>query len=192
MTAWQERLAGIFRSKVNITDEEVAALLMVWKHKRLLKRNDFLIRQGETETNLFYVIEGSMRIYYPHQDEEICVGFAHDHNLICSFPSFIRQLPSDYFIQALAKTDVISIHRNDFYGVMENHRSIEKAWRMLEEDALLGKIERETEMLTFTPEERYRRLMERSPHVFRNIPRKYIASYLRMTPETLSRVSASP
>jgi CRP-like cAMP-binding protein len=189
MTAWQEKLAGIFRSKVNLTDEEVDALLLLWKHKRALKRNDFLIRQGETETNLFYVIEGSMRIYYPHQDEEICVGFAHDHNLICSFPSFIRQLPSDYFIQALAKTDVISIHRNDFYGVMENHRAIEKAWRMLEEDALLGKIERETEMLTFTPEERYLRLMERSPHVFRNIPRKYIASYLRMTPETLSRVS---
>jgi CRP-like cAMP-binding protein len=189
MELWQEKLAGIFRSKVNLTDEEVAALLFSWKHKRALKRNDFLIRKGETETNLFYVIAGSMRIYYPHEDEEICVGFAHDHNLICSFPSFIRQLPSDYFIQALGKTEVISIHRNDFYSVMDKHRSVEKAWRMLEEDALLGKIERETEMLTFTPEERYRRLMERSPHVFRNIPRKYIASYLRMTPETLSRVS---
>lgn len=189
MTPWQEKLVGIFRSKVALTDEEVEALLLPWKHKRSLKRNDFLIRKGETETHLFYVSEGSMRIYYPHQDDEICVGFAHDHNLICSFPSFIRQQPSDYYIQALGKTDVISIHRKDFHQVMEKYRSIEKAWRMLVEDALMGKIERETEMLTFTPEERYRRLMERSPHVFRNIPRKYIASYLRMTPETLSRVS---
>ena len=82
----------------------------------------------------------------------------------------------------------MSIHRRDFYSIMEKHRSIEAAWRMLEEEALLGKIERETEMLTFTPEERYRRLLERSPHVFRNIPRKYIASYLRMSPETLSRI----
>lgn len=140
------------------------------------------------ETNLFFVVEGSMRIYFPHHEDEICVGFAHDHNLICSYPSFIVQKSSDYSIQALAKTELMSISRSDFYLLLDKHCGLEKGWRMLEEEALLGKIERETEMLTFTPEERYQRLIERSPHVFRNIPRKYIASYLRMTPETLSRI----
>ena len=191
MEPWQERLVGIFKSKVTLTDDVCDDLLSRWTHHHSLKRNDFLIQKGQTETSLFYVIEGSMRIYYPHQDEEICVGFAHDYNLICSYPSFIRQKPSDYFIQALAKTDVVSIQRSDFYSLFEKHKLIERAWRMLEEEALLGKIERETEMLTFTPEERYNTLLERSPHVFRTIPRKYIASYLRMTPETLSRIRPS-
>ena len=52
----------------------------------------------------------------------------------------------------------------------------------------LGKITRETEVLTFTPEERYERLWKRSPHLFQLVPQKYIASYLGMKPETLSRV----
>jgi CRP-like cAMP-binding protein len=188
MELWEEKLLGIFKSKVALTDDVCSDLLAHWTHHHSLKRNDFLIQKGQTETNLFYVVEGSMRIYYPHLDEEICVGFAHEHNLICSYPSFIRQKSSDYFIQALAKTELISIRRVDFYSLFEKYTLLERSWRMLEEEALLGKIERETEMLTFTPEERYHRLLERSPHVFRTIPRKYIASYLRMTPETLSRI----
>ena len=78
------------------------ALLNPWTYSVELKRNDFLIKKDQTESSLFYVLSGSMRIYYPHQDEEICVGFAYDHNLICSYPSFILNRPSEYYIQALS------------------------------------------------------------------------------------------
>lgn len=188
MERWQEKLIGIFQSKVSLGEKEIGALLDCWVHRHAWKRNDFVIRQGETESSLFYILDGTLRIYFPHQEDEICVGFGHQHNLICSYPSFILQKPSDYYIQALSKTEAVSIQRTDFYHLFDKYPAIERAWRMLEEDALMGKIERETEMLTFTPEERYKRLMERSPHIFQLIPRKYIASYLRMTPETLSRL----
>lgn len=188
MNAWQEKLSSIFNSKVKLSDDALNALLVKWNRAVRLKRNDFLIQKGQTESSLFYVTDGRMRIFYPHKEEEICVGFAYDHNLICSYPSFILNKPSDYYIQALSETHMMAINRSDFYGLFDQYVSIERAWRMLEEEALLGKIEREVEMLTFTPEERYSRLMERSPHIFQIIPRKYIASYLRMTPETLSRI----
>ncbi len=191
MSAWQEKLSSIFNSKVKLNDEALDALLLKWNRAVRLKRNDFLIQKGQTESSLFYVTDGRMRIFYPHKEEEICVGFAYDHNLICSYPSFILNKPSDYYIQALSETNLMAINRSDFYALFDQHLNIERSWRMLEEDALLGKIEREVEMLTFTPEERYNRLMERSPHIFQIIPRKYIASYLRMTPETLSRIRPS-
>jgi CRP-like cAMP-binding protein len=85
----------------------------------------------------------------------------------------------------------MAIRRKDFYTLFDAHPKIERAWRHLEEVALVGMIEREAELLTFTPEQRYRRLMNRSPHLFQIIPRKYIASYLRMSPETLSRIKLS-
>jgi CRP-like cAMP-binding protein len=188
MTDWQINLSSVFQAKLTISDEAVSELLSRWSHPVALSRNDFLIRKDQTETRLFYVLDGSLRIYYPHHEEEICVGFAHDHNLICSYPSFIDRKPSAYYIQALRKTSLMAILRTDFYSLLETYRSVEQAWRMLEEEALLGKIEREVEMLTFTPHERYKRLLERSPSIFQRIPRKYIASYLRMTPETLSRI----
>lgn len=185
---WQQKLVSIFNSKVTLSPEAEEALLSFWKHAQTFKRNEYLIERGQLETRLFFILKGSLRIFFPHDEEEICVGFGYDHNLICSFPSFILQKPSDYYMQVLATTEVVAIKRQDFYMLLDQHPTLERAWRMLEEDALLGKIERETEMLTFTSEERYNRLMERSPHIFQIIPRKYLASYLRMTPETLSRM----
>lgn len=188
MFEWQTRLLSIFNQKMLLANSAQHELLKRWTRDITLKRNEFLLEKGTTETQLFYVIEGSMRIYFPHEAEEICVGFAYDHSLICSYPSFIQNKPSLYNIQALSKTTLAAISKKDFYSLFDAHRELETTWRMLEEDALIGKIERETEMLTFTPEERYHRLLKRSPQVFQIIPRKYIASYLRMTPETLSRI----
>ena len=183
-------MCHIFSSKAHLNQEELNEFISGWRELKEIKRNDFLIRKGQVETNLYFVLSGTMRIYFPHQDEEICVGFAYDDNLICSYPSFIRDQPSNYFVQALTATKVAAISKHDFYLLFDRYPKIERAWRLLEEDALIGKIERETEMLTYTPEERLQRLIDRSPHIFQKIPRKYIASYLRMKPETLSRISA--
>ena len=191
MTSWQEKLTRIFNSKVTLEAEEISDLLAKWNRPLVLGRNDFLIKTGQVESNLFFVLSGSMRIYFQNLADEICVGFGHTDNLICSYPSFILGKPSDYYIQALTRTETMAINRDEFYSLLYKYRNLERAWRMLEEDALIGKIEREVEMLTFTPEERYHRLIKRSPHIFQIIPRKYIASYLRMTPETLSRIRPS-
>lgn len=188
VTDHEKGIADIFNAQIPLSGDALQALLDKWNHVRTLNRHEFLAKPGETETQLFFVSAGTMRIYYPNESEEICVGFAYANTLICSYPSFISQKPSQYYIQALTKTRLVSISRKDFYSLFETFPAVERGWRLLEEQALLGKIEREVEMLTFSPEQRYTRLLERSPHLFQLIPRKYIASYLRMSPETLSRL----
>ena len=84
MELWKARVIDIFKSKASLPSEATDDLMRSWNHQTLLKRNDFLIQKGQIESNLFFVVAGSLRIYFPHNDEEICVGFAHDHNLICS------------------------------------------------------------------------------------------------------------
>jgi CRP-like cAMP-binding protein len=191
MEAWREKIVEIFTSQAEVDSTGLELLLSRWNKKIQLRRNDFLIQKGQVETKLYFVISGTMRIYFPNKDEEICVGFAYPNNVICSYPSFIRGAPSDYYIQALTKSELFAITKEDFYSLFDELPMIERTWRRMEEDALVGKIEREVELLTFTPEERYHRLIKRSPHIFQLIPKKYIASYLRMTPETLSRIRPS-
>ena len=163
------------------------ALLQHWQKPRSLKRSDFLTRKGQVEHHLYFIIQGSMIISYEVEDSQQVVGFGYDNTLIGSFPSFIRNRPSAYNIQALSQTELLGIGRSDFYRLLEQYPALETTWRLMVEEALLGRIEREIDLLTPSPRERIQRLLNRSPHIFQIIPNKYIASYLRMTPETLSR-----
>ena len=183
-----EKIRKLLQQKVAFSEKELAFLESKWSYERSVIKNEFLSREGETERYLYYVIEGVLRIYYLHDGEEVCVGFSYDDTLICSYPSFIDNQPAEYYMQALTDLKLLGINREDFYSFLDSSRNMEKCWRMITEEALLGKIKRETEMLTFTPEERYTRLWNRSPHLFQLVPQKYIASYLGMQPETLSRV----
>ena len=183
-----EKIRKLLLDKVPFSEKELSLILSKWSVEKSVAKNDFLSKEGDKGKYLYFVIKGVMRIFYLHDGEEICIGFSYDDTIICSYPSFISDKPSDYYIQALTDLKLIGIHRDDFYAFLEESRNMEKAWRMFTEEALLGKITGETEMLTFTPEERYERLWKRSPHLFQLVPQKYIASYLGMKPETLSRV----
>ncbi len=188
MTEDIENLIKLFNDQVELTPSERELLKTHWSKRKSLKRNDFLISKGEVEKYLYYISEGTVRIYFPNFEEEICVGFGSPNTLICSFPSFIKGLPSDYYIQAIKKCCVLKISKDQFDYICNQSPAINKCWQIFIQEALLGKIERETEMLTFTPKQRLERILKRSPKLFQNIPKKYIASYLRMSPETLSRI----
>ena len=170
-----------------ISEELVAVLTKKWQVKKHLKRHEMLSELGARERYLYFVIRGELKICYPADGAEICAGFAYADTFICSFPSFISNQPSDYYIQAISPCELIGIAREDFYQIMEKHRALESCWRIMVERALIGRIERELEVLTLSPTEKFERLLHRSPHIFQLIPQKYLASYLGMTPETFSR-----
>lgn len=186
-----ENLRSILSNQLPLATREWEAILEKWTVEKNLLRGDYLSKEGQVEGYLYFVNKGTLRIFYLHNDgTEICVGFAYPNTLLCSYPSFISQVPAQYYIQSITPSQLIGIKRSHFYQLMERFPSMEKRWRMLTEAALLGKIEREVEMLTFTPAERYRRLLDRSPHVFQLIPQKYLASYLGMQAETFSRIKS--
>lgn len=159
-----------------------------WSVRRSVRRGEHLVFPGECETHLYHVLSGTFRIYLPGEKSDFVVGFGYVDTLLCAYPSFIEGAASEYGIQALRNAELCGISRTHFYAVIEENLSLERAWRRLTEEAFLGRIRREVDLLTSTPAERVERLLRRSPHLFQEIPLKYIASYLRMQPETLSRV----
>ena len=180
-------LLDFLKNNLKLSDELSSVLHASWKYEKQLNRGDFLIQTNQVEQFLYFIEEGTVGIFYPNEDQNQCVGFGYSPSLICSVPSFVKKRPSEYFIQTLSKTKVIGISRNEFYQHMEKSIELERLWRIMLEEALLGRIEREIDLLTIAPQTRIQRLLNRSPHIFQLVPLKYIASYLRMTPETLSR-----
>lgn len=155
-----------------------------------LERNEFLKVKGTIDTNVYYVENGSLRIFVLDNDEEQIIRFGYEKNLVTTLDSFLSGKPSDLYIQALKKTVVQVITKAQIEEFLkEEHNQL--LWVKILEDLVLQQMEREIDILTSSPKERYNRVLKRSPQLFQQIPNKHIANYLRMTPETLSRLKKS-
>lgn len=163
----------------------------LWTKQLELDRNHFLKKQGSIDTNLYWVVQGSLRIYVVEENEEHTIRFGYTHNFIAALDSFLDEKPSDLYIQALKKTTVKVIDKASFMEFMQSSPENSTTWQLMLEQLVLQQMERERDILTMSPLERYKRVLKRSPQLFQEIPHKYIASYLRMTPETLSRIKKS-
>jgi len=156
-----------------------------------LERQDFLLQAGATERYIYFVESGALRIVYLSEFEEHTIRLGYTGSLITSISSFIEEKPSDFYIQALRKTKVLAISKDQLSAFVQANTERLVQYQALLESLIVQQMEREIDLLTPSPVERYRRVFARSPQLFQEVPAKYIASYLRMTPETLSRIQKS-
>ena len=160
----------------------------LWNPPVTLRRNEYLDVHGKVDTHLYFVISGSVRIYVVDQEEEQVIRFGYRDSFFAVLDSFLNHQPSDYYVQAIKETVLVSITKDAFMTLLNSSEDNLKGWQMALELLVLQQLERERDILTSSPKERYLRVLKRSPQLFQEIPNKHIASYLRMTPETLSRM----
>ena len=146
---------------------------------------------GQVEHNLYLIKDGAVRAYYTSDEEELTIRFGYTDSIINSIKSFIDQRPSDLYIQALRKTEALVLPRSKYMEFIKSSPEMLNMHAEIMQQLVLSMLEREMDLLTTSPQERYKRVLQRSPQLFQHIPLKYIASYLRMTPETLSRLRKS-
>lgn len=163
---------------------------MHWEDKEF-KRNEFLKVSGSTDTHIYFIEKGSVRIFMTDGEEERIIRFGYIGNIIVSLDSFLSGKPSDLYIQAIKKTTAKVASKKDFYGFIQSNAEHMMFWMQVLEDLVLQQLEREKDLLVNSPKERFERVLRRSPKLFQEIPNKYIANYLRMSPETLSRLKKS-
>lgn len=155
-----------------------------------LERNEFLKVKGSIDTNIYYVESGSLSVFILDESEEQVIRFGYQGNIIVALDAYLTGRPSDFCIQAIKKSTVkviTKLQMDNFLNKEENNL----LWTKILEDLVLQQMEREIDILTSSPKERYLRVLKRSPKLFQEIPNRYIANYLRMSPETLSRLKKS-
>ncbi len=153
-----------------------------------LKRGDFLIRPGMVEKHLYFVKSGALRAFLISENEEFTIRFGYTDSIITAIPSYFNGLSTELYIQAIRKTELLRASKEEFETYINHDIERMKSYQKLLKELVASFYEREIDLLTKNPKERLERLLHRSPKVFQEIPHKYIASYLRMTPETLSRL----
>lgn len=157
--------------------------------ERTIKKNDFMLREGETGRELGYVVEGTMRHYYTKNGEEKTTYFYFENSLVGPYISCISGQPSQITFQAIADTRLLTFP----YKVMKELYTQSHVWehfgRVLAEYLAIGLEDRMVGLLTLSPEERYEQLLQSNKQkIIERIPQHLIANYLGITPVSLSRI----
>ena len=154
----------------------------------VLSRGEHLLLPGATDPNIYYVASGTLRYYVTINDEEQIIRFGYKGDFALALDTFISGRSTIFHAQALRKCTLRPVRRSELWAKIMGAPSMSEYWQQIISWMLLGQLEREIDLLTNDPASRYQRVLMRSPRLFQEIPAKYIANYLRMTPETLSRL----
>ncbi len=156
--------------------------------KKTFKREEFIKLADTFDNNVYFIISGSVKVYFVHKEVEYILYFGYEDSIITALDSFISNNKSNLEIQAIKKTEIFYLSKEEFESFLNSNIKYVKLWNKVLEDLIIYQFEREKELLLNSPEERYLKALERNPKLFQKIPHKHIASYLRMAPETLSRL----
>ena len=173
---------------IDLTGEEFAECAKLFTAKKVRKTH-FLLQEGEDCKNLTFVFEGCFRSYSVDTNgKEHVVQFAFDDWWISDLYSFLSGEPSTYFIDALEDSEVLLIGRAGYEQLCTDIPKFDRFFRLLLQNHHVAIHQRINTTLSMSAEERYLNLIEIYPNITQRIAQRHIASYLGITPESLSRI----
>jgi CRP-like cAMP-binding protein len=164
--------------------KEIADNILV----QTFKKGVLLLKEGDTADICFFVLKGCVRQYHLVDNEEKTTAFFTEEQAVVSFASYSQQLPSKHYWSCVEDSVLVvgSLdHEQEMYQKFPKLAAITRA--LMEQD--FGKTQSAfAAFMTSSPEERYRKLLTDRPNLLGRVPQHQIASYLGVTPESLSRI----
>jgi len=154
-------------------------------------KNEIIKDTHEKEQHIHLIIEGSIGVFMWADNHNKCVDLFYEEDFSCDFMSFLEDKATELFTQALEKTKVFSIAKSNVNELYEENIIGLKIYRAATESLFIHKQKQQIDLLNKTAEERYQSLMDEKPELILRTPSKHIASYLGITPESISRIRKS-
>ena len=161
--------------------EEISSIVTI-------KKNKDLQPIGHTCKTIYFIKKGVARIYYLKDGIDVTESFFFENNIIARVESLFTGKPSRKAIQILEDAEIIAVNANRLFKLYDNFPEIERLFRKIFEAAYVDTVNRIEGIQFHTAEERYNSLLTESPNVLMRVPLKYVASYLGISQETLSRI----
>lgn len=156
--------------------------------KRSIPKGGYLMEAGQVCDYVAFINKGLFRTFCLVKSEEVTYNFSFDGNFFTDYPSFVTRQPTMEYHQALENAEVLTLSYDKMQMIYTKVPAWERFGRLIAEFILVRIAERNRSMLLLSAEEQYLNLMKTRPKVIANVPQHYIASYLGIQPESLSRI----
>ncbi len=186
--AEDHKLLYYFRKWAPITENDEAIISNAFEPMTIRKKNELLVA-GEVCHYLYFITKGCMRSFYiDTKGVEHIYQIRMDNNWISDLESFFSQTPSKYHIEPLEDSHLLRISHERFEQLLVEVPRLERYFRILFQKAYVNALHRLNGTMWETALDRYNEMLKEQPEVFQRVPLIYIASYLGITPESLSRI----
>jgi CRP-like cAMP-binding protein len=180
-------LAPLFQMLSHFDEQEIQLALGKFIPKTL-KKKTILLKEGETAKEVYYLLQGMMRLYYEKDGVDISAYFFTENMFAGAYDSFSFQRPSSHYIEALEECEVLAISYPDLQQLYLEVPKMNELVRKILEERFFALHQLFTSQILDSPEERYLNLLNDNPELLERVPQHHIATFLGVTPVSLSRI----
>jgi CRP-like cAMP-binding protein len=171
-----------------LSEEGWDAFSSPWKLRTLARKQTITVA-GSRETHLYFVTEGVQRIFYLDDEErEATLLFTYAPSFGGVVDSLLLGTPSRYYYETLTASTFLQLSQADLQTLMNTRPAIEAFVRKALSVSMSGLLERLVELQCFSSEGKFKRLLQRSPHILQLVPHKYLANYLGINATNFSKL----
>lgn len=187
---FMDRLIAHIRKSIDLDDSEAKLVSSYFEHQTI-KKKIHLLEEGQASNKQYYILKGCLRIYIINtKGNEQTLQFGIENWWIADYLSLQNQGPSNYFIQAVENSDIISIDKKSLEELLSKLPKLERYFRLVLQKSFGAAQMRIKYLFTMTAEERYNHFNSNFPEFVQRVPQYMLASYLDFTPEFMSKIRA--
>jgi len=172
---------------IDLSEEEFDRVINPYLELRHYKKKQVITNTGEVEDYLNFVTKGLVRKFYQKGKEEINTQISTEGHIIHSQESFHSRMPSEYSVEAIEPSTLVSITYENLEKLYASSHKMERLGRLVITFTMVVKDKWQMNMIKMTPRERFLDFVHKNPELLQRVPQKYLASYLNIQPETFSR-----
>jgi CRP/FNR family transcriptional regulator, anaerobic regulatory protein len=181
------QIINSIKSFVTLTQNDEEAFLKILEVKKYAKK-EFVLEEGQVCDKVFFLNSGSSRLFYNVEGEEKIVQFFFGDSWYTDYGSFLTGQRTIENLQVIEPCQVVCFKKSDLYSLYTTNPVFEKVGRVMAENAYMALMQLNNMRTNLDPEDRYLNLLKQRPELVERIPQHYIASYLGIQPQSLSRI----
>jgi len=182
------KLIYYIKKWVDVSEEDEGIILSAFDPISVKKKKD-LLEPGEVCKYIYFIVKGCLRSYYVDtKGVEHIYQIRLDNSWISDLASFFSQRPSEYYIESLEDTELLRVSFDRLEQLYNEVPKLERYFRILFQKAYVNALERLNATMWESALDRYNDMLKEHSDIFQRVPLVYIASYLGITPESLSRI----